>query len=379
MAFENSEVKIINHEKVKIPLETHIEEAEKYRDLGDFKMAEKKYFLAFANARGTSEAKRAIQIVKEGLSKVYLSWYQKCCEDNDFPDAEKALKNYAKVSGDKSYVKELKNLYSSWAWALEAFDKNTIGFVIAYKKMICVILENGGNVKEYLELLFYRLYKTENRNFWNVADQLRLSVKGNKLKLLLKIVILLIIAFLSPILAPTSIIIFLFSLAYAAVEASVERGPKRAAILVIIGALMTIVSLGFLVFVYFDMTVKGERILFYVIAAFSVMTLFAAIKQIRLLLSYKRKKVSKILDELFPQVKLKCPNCGKKHTISGDTVEEVKCSDCDAVIWEGIDLEIKNKPDKKKGGKSMGVNLEYALSRATIFSFRMLMRHFFGI
>ena len=354
--------------------------AEGYYKESDFKSSSETLLTAYQNAKGGADEKIIAKLVKEKLVSVYLSWYQKSIEDKEYPDAEEALKNYEKVSANKScVVEERLKLYSQWAIELNAYDKNTVGFIIVYIKLLRCRIENGLAYNDQLRIFYSMLYNTENRNYWNVADQLLLSSFGNRLKIFLEIVLLVVIAILGPIFSPFSISAYVFSFAYMEMTGTVIKDKKLLNIRIVYVSALTLISLagvGALIGGLDIMTGKG---VFFFIVVISLGTLFAAVKRTRFLLSYKHKNVTKLLDELFPPLKIKCASCGKKHKIAGNTVEAVQCPNCGAVIWEGIDLNLKNRPEKKSGSFSLGADWEYALSRFAIFSMRMLMRHFFGI
>ena len=118
------ETEVIGVETEAIDPIVFIEDAKKYTQAGYFKMAEKAYISALSAARGTEDASRIVELVKEEVVKVYTLWSEKSIARCDFKEAEKAILKLVKVTKNMGERARLIDLYIKWGQSLLVRDSN---------------------------------------------------------------------------------------------------------------------------------------------------------------------------------------------------------------------------------------------------------------
>ena len=367
MAVNWSEPKI-EKEKVKIEPEVFVEEAKKYTETGDFNMAERAYVNALSNARGSSNIKDIIRIVKEGLSEIYLLWTQDCINQYKYQEAEPVLRKLVKISDDKRAAQEeYIKLYDAWGLSLSLYDNNVNGAIIIFAKKLRLEKKLEHNTEVTETKLISLLYSSKNAKYRKVAEKLQYSKMGARVRLLLSALIMAGVALATPLYAPNSILIYVFSFFMLVLRNDWElQGlvlyKKR--LWKCIG--LTFFSLTWFIILMISVSSSNWRnfdtiytvmsiITFVILTVISIRVMFYAIGQFKVYFSYKKVGSLDAIGYILAPINISCKSCGAKLRISDETISAVKCPKCGNIAREAMELRIKNIPshssDQAEGGQ----------------------------
>ena len=338
-----SEPKIAK-EKVKIEPEVFLEDARKYANSGDFNMAEKAYVNALSNARGASNIKEIISIVKEGLSEIYKLWTQECIKQYEYQDAEPILQKMLKISDDKQAVQEeFIELYNAWGLSLFRYDNNVKGAIIIFAKKLKLEKKLEQNTEDTETELTSFLYSSKNKKYRKIADGLYFRKKEARVRLLLSALIMAGVALATPLFAPYSIDVYIFSYFMFVLRHDwLMSGLKKLRECL---ALTFFSLIWMIILTVFGITNTAMSIITFVILVFiSIRVMLCALSQFKVYFSYKKKDVLEAIEYILVPVNISCKSCSAKLKIPGETISTIKCSKCGKIVREAMDPRIKNKP-----------------------------------
>ncbi len=339
----------IEKEKVKIEPELFIKEAKEYTESGDYNMAERAYVNALSNARGASNVKEIVRIVKNGLSEIYSLWIKYCIKCDEYQDALPVLQKLQKISDDKTGVKkELVELYDAWGISLSRNDKNWIGAITIFIKKIRLEKELGFDTKDSEERLAEVLYATKNSKYRKKSNQLHFSNKKFRYKLLIRALIESVVALVTPLIQ-FSFFAYMFSFVmlyfYDDGWGLLYPDSNKKAIRNCVG--LTCFSFAWLIITEVfgkRSNINRELIISFVITIIiSVRLMIHAIGELRIYFSYQNKDVLDVIEGILPEKTIRCKSCKSKLKVSGETLSAVKCPKCGIIVREAVDLKIKNK------------------------------------
>lgn len=372
-------------EQEKIEPEVFLADARKYTESGDYYMAERAYVNALSNARGTSNVKNITRIVKVGLSEIYTLWMQDCQKRYEFQDAEPVLQKLLKISDDKRKAKEeLIKLYETWGLSLSIYDKNWKGALLVFIKKLKLEKEIGLNTNITESQICSLLFSSDNPSNKKKAMDLNLDKKEVRIRLLISAVLMTVVALLSPIFAPYSIGVYIFSYIILPIRSDWEWDSSSYKEKLRKCLLLTFFSLIWFVFLVIYgssgswsevdrryMVLSVITLVF--IICISVRVLLFAISQFRIYYSYQKQDILDAVKDIFPPVIVSCKSCEAKLKVSGETISAVKCPKCGNIAREAIDLRIKNKPvvDSSKAD-SEGYDPQYAWGRVGFLAGRAI-------
>lgn len=352
MAVHLSKPTNIKQEKVKIEPEVFLNDARKYASTGDFNMAERAYVNALSNARGASNVKEIAKIVKEGLGEIYILWTQDCINRHEFQEAEPVLQKLLKISDDKRTAKEeFIKLYDAWGVSLSIYDKNWKGALLVKIKKLKLEKELGFNTDITKSQICSLLFSSNNKNNKKKAIELKLEKREERNRVFISSLIMAAVAIGTPIFAPFSISVYLFSCFMLFILPDWEGIAKNIRICV----RLTFFSLAWLfigtVFMTDDSYTIFSVVSLVLIIIISVRVLLYAMGQFKLYFSYQKQDILEVMKDIFPPVTISCKSCGTMLRVAGESISAVKCPKCGNVAREAIDLRIKNKPIPDAEGK----------------------------